>query len=99
MICTLDLPAGIYVVTAFQAWSDTTREGYREIAIRKGQYYNSELIVCENSNDNGVVTQYQSVCDVLKLSTPSPITMWARQGSGTNLSVEATASLKALRIR
>lgn len=99
LIATLNLPAGTYIVSANQLWSNATRGGYREITVRKGEYYNSDIIACENNEDNGVTAQYQSVSGILKLLNPSLITMWARQGSGANLSVDASATLRAVRIR
>lgn len=99
LINTLALPAGTYIVMASQLWSMATRGGYREIAIRKGQSYNSDIIVCENIEDNGITVQYQSVSGIIEISSVSPITMWARQGSGANLSVDASATLRAVRIR
>lgn len=98
-IATLNLSAGTYIVSAHQSWSAATRGGYREIAIRKGEYYDSEIIACKNSEDNGVTIQYQSVTGIVKISNTSTITMWSRQGSGTNLSVDATAALKAVRVK
>lgn len=86
-------------MTANQSWSTATRGGYREIAIRNGGSYNSDLIAGENTEDNRITVQHQSLSGIIELTSTSILTMWARQGSGVNLSVDASAMLRAVRIR
>lgn len=99
LICSLNnLPAGTYVVTGNLLWGNTVRGGYREVTIRNGNYFNSKLITGLCLEDNDTIDQLLSCGSIIKLVTKSSITMWARQGSGYNLSVDSGAELTAVRI-
>lgn len=95
------LPAGVYVVSASLGWSDTVRGGSRRIYIRQGDYYNSQIIADDATDDftNDAAPLEQSASGIVVLPVGSNIKLWATQTSGSNLSVESTAFLKAVRIK
>lgn len=95
------LPAGTYVISAGLIWSNTVRGGSRRIYIRQGDYYNSLVIAADATDDfvNDAAPLEQSTTGIVTLPTGSNIKLWATQTSGSNLSVESTAFLKAVRIK
>ena len=95
------LPAGTYVISAGLIWSNTVRGGSRRIYIRQGDYYNSLVIAADATDDfvNDAAPLEQSTTGIGTLPTGSNIKLWATQTSGSNLSVESTAFLKAVRIK
>lgn len=100
-ITGITLPAGTYIISAGLSWSDTVRGGGRRIHIRQGDYYNSPVIADDATDDflNDAAPMEQSATGIVVLSTGSNIKLWATQTSGSNLSVESTAFLKAVRIK
>ena len=100
-ITGITLSAGTYVISAGLSWSDTVRGGSRRIYIRQGDYYNSQVIAADATDDftNDAATLEQSATGIVILPTGSNIKLWATQTSGSNLSVGSTAFLRAVRIK
>lgn len=89
------------MVAALFSWSTTTRGGSRILEIRNGEYYNSALVANDSTNDfeNDTDKLYQSASGIVSLTATANIKLWAKQKSGSNLSVDSAAKLMAVRIK
>lgn len=100
-ITSLILPAGVYEISACFSWSTMTRGGSRTIEIRKGDFYNSPFVAGYATTDlvNDASALYQSTSGIISITESTKIKLWANQKSGSNLSVDSSATLIAVRLK